>query len=242
MPSQCIYLIIPLPPLDSFPYPSGLFENPQQKAITKSRIMRLKLPKSKARKNIFSRAFTLIELLVVIAIIGILAGMLAVVYPKVLIYVKKSQTKGMLLDLTKAVDQYILEYNRPPIASGYDEMTDIVFDGSEEGKELLTVLIGEDGTEIRNKRELKFFDATESNGFNFGIVYDSSSIPIKLLDAWGQPISMRIDADADEKLDNPDTEGSTTIIRKTSIAWSKGAEAEEKEGNEWTNNVVSWKQ
>ena len=74
--------------------------------------MRLNLPKSKERKTIFSRAFTLIELLVVIAIIGILAGMLAVVYPKVLVWVRENQTKGMLLDLTKAVDQYILEMKK----------------------------------------------------------------------------------------------------------------------------------
>ena len=103
------------------------------------------------------------------------------------------------------------------------------------------MLIGEDGTDIRNKREIKFFDATQSNGLNIGIVYDSDSNPQKLLDPWGKPISMRIDADADEKIDNPNDSGTPTVIRKTAIAWSEGAETKETD-DPWTNNIMSWQQ
>ena len=185
-------------------------------------------------------AFTLIELLVVIAIIAILVGMGAYVYPQAIDQAKKVRTKALIADVVNSVKAYQLEYNRLPVDPAGDESTEIIFDGGE-GTAILNVLIGEDtalgGRTNANPREIVFIEPDQSNGRTLGVVFDGDS-PTKLLDAWGQPLKIIMDADYNRKIPNP--QGSDPInIRKQVIVWSDGSPSREKE-NEWQNNVKSW--
>ena len=187
------------------------------------------------------KAFTLIELLVVIAIIAILAGMGAYVYPRAIDQAKKTRTKALVSDLVNAVKAYQLEYNRLPVDPASDDSTPIEFDGGE-GAAILKVLIGENtalgARTSANPRETAFFKPDISSGVTIGMVFEGDD-PVKLLDAWGKPIKIIMDADYNDKIPNPQSGGEPTNLRRQVIAWSEGSPSRELD-NEWANNVKSW--
>lgn len=131
-------------------------------------------------------AFTLIELLVVISIIAILAGLGFGAVQGALNSSKRAQARNDVNQVAAAVKSYLLEYGRLP----------------EAGKEIAS-LTGD------NPKKIVFFEAKQAGGNppKNGLNGD------QLLDPWGNPYTVKLDDDYDNKVDG---------ILTTVIVESKG--------------------
>ena len=179
------------------------------------------------------RAFTLIELLVVIAIIAILAGLLFPAYGAVMEMMRKTQAKTAEMDIETSVKAYFGEYSKYPTTNAGS--TDVYY-GAEiaptgvtpmgNNAVLFDVLRnntgGANGTTVTllNPKQVPYstphmvknpalaVDGVVQNGpSNAGIYYDP----------WGSPYNVVLDANYDNNITNPYTDGPGGSTLNTSV-------------------------
>jgi len=125
------------------------------------------------------KRFTLIELLVVIAIIGILAGLVFPALGTVRNNAKKSKASSECQAMKTAIVMYESEFSCWPgnVGSKDGLVTNYV--------EMCKILTG------KNSKKTVFFEV--------GVGYDENK---GILDPWGNPYQVILDADYDGKIDN----------------------------------------
>jgi prepilin-type N-terminal cleavage/methylation domain-containing protein len=130
-------------------------------------------------------AFTLIELLIVVAIIAILAGLSFGALQGALKSSKRAQARNDVNQVASAVKAYTLEYGRLP-ASG----------------EVIAQLTG------ANPKGIVFLEAKPASGKPLR----NGTSGGNLLDPWGQPYTVALDEDYDNKMTFEGQEFLTTVI------------------------------
>lgn len=152
-----------------------------------------------------SRGFTLIELLVVITIIAILAGVAFPVINSVMVKARRLKTLAVAKDLQVAIKAYQTEYNRYPGAPG----TDATINTSTTA--FVAILLGgAGGTPYANPREIKFADFPIAKGKKGGL--DGTIGSQSLVDDWGNPYTIILDNDYNNRITNPDASSSDPSI------------------------------
>src|SRR5579864_9554174 len=194
--------------------------------------------------------FTLLELLVVIAIIVVLAGLLFPAVQSVLERAKKVQGKNDLTQIVTAVNAFYTEYGRyPTTVSGADATYG---DGSTSSKALFDELRAKSGT--LNTRLIVFISPPEdgSQASPKGKIGSDGQFH----DPWSSVYAVRLDANYDNVVNNPYTDGSaggdpnsSYDLRQGVIAWSLGKNGvlggggvEPGNANSYTGSgdVISW--
>ena len=182
-------------------------------------------------------AFTLIELLIVIVIIAILAAVAFPVYGMVMEVVRKTEAEKDVQDIKAAISTYYLEYGRFPYGGEQD------VELNTEDDEIMSILAGVEGNPL-NRREKVFYQGKRAkdarDGIPVGGIYGEGDT-LGMADPWGQPYYMIIDANYDNKVQNPDPSGSGEIeLRQTVVVWSKGKPREKGAENDARDWHTSW--
>jgi prepilin-type N-terminal cleavage/methylation domain-containing protein len=144
------------------------------------------------------RGFTLIEMLVVIGIIGILASLAVPAATGVMKKAKKVKTSAALKDVQLGIKNYQVEYNRYPLRAGSTTEDPIPLD---EGSSLLKVLLGQNPDKL-NPRGIIYIEPTMGKNGTGGLTGSEGSYG--LMDSWGEPYQVVMDANYDNKISNPD--------------------------------------
>jgi len=144
------------------------------------------------------RGFTLIEMLVVIGIIGILASLAVPAATGVMKKAKKVKTSAALKDIQLGIKNYQVEYNRYPLRAGSTTEDPIPLD---EGSSLLKVLLGQNADKL-NPRGIIYIEPTMGKNGTGGLTGSEGSYG--LMDSWGEPYQVVMDANYDNKISNPD--------------------------------------
>ena len=155
------------------------------------------------RKQSSQSAFTLIEMLTVITIIGILASMAFPVVTGVMERARKVKTLAVIKDLQVGIKGYLTEYNHYPSRTT-DNDVEVKTDGSGGDTPLIAVLLASDSQTELNGRGIKFVDLPIGKNGRGGLIGQSAD-DYQLLDEWGEPYTVIMDTDSDEKVANPDT-------------------------------------
>lgn len=183
--------------------------------------------------------FTLIEMLVVIGIIGILAGLAVPAATGVMKKAKKVKTSAALKDIQLGIKNYQAEYNRYPLKAGMTTENPIALD---EGATLLKILLGENEQKL-NPRQIIYIEPPMGKNGTGGLVGSEGSYG--LMDSWGEPYQVIMDANYDNKISNPDSRNEDPSISTGApanlpigvIVYSHG---EDKKPNT-KDDVASWR-
>lgn len=152
------------------------------------------------------RAFTLIELLVVITIIALLVGVALPAINGAIDRARKLETVNVLRGLTTAINNYRNEYNRFPVRAGASSDPEVELSS---GSPLLKVLLGENVDKLNPKTE-SFMEVKMGKGGAGGLVGQDGSF--SLVDRWGQAYHVIMDANADNRVPNPDARNADSSI------------------------------
>jgi prepilin-type N-terminal cleavage/methylation domain-containing protein len=198
--------------------------------------MKTKTNRTKSRAS----AFTLIELLVVIGIIAILASLAFPVTQAVLRRAYILRAQATVKDMQVAIQNYITEYNRLPMQSPAE-----VPMPTDQSSNIVAVLVGDvTGPNSLNPRGIQFLNVPMARN-NRGGLLDSGGNQLSLVDNWGQPYFVILDANFDNKIPNPDMQNQDQNIRngaapqlRTRVAvFSLGPD-----GQQGTrDDIVSWR-
>ncbi len=193
--------------------------------------------------------FTLIELLVVIAIIAVLAGGGFAAGNAAIQKAKRTTAQATCVALESAVNNFYTEYGTMPVASSGSGDGQPINLNSQEGKKLLSVLLGlepNSTAEPLNPRKIKFLTVKQGKEIKTkgkdGLIYDASGDPKGLYDPWTGPYFVILDLDYDDKV-SPKTNASPAVDLngKKVAAWSNGADASENgSGGKATDDVKTW--
>lgn len=153
-----------------------------------------------------SSAFTLIEMLVVITIIGILASIAFPVTTAVMEKARRVKALAVIKDLQVGIKGYLTEYNHYP-----SETTDNDEKVETSSGSLIPVLLGSESEATLNGRGIKFVDLPIGRNGKGGLVGESAD-NYQLLDEWGEPYTVIMDTNSDEKVENPDVENQDSKI------------------------------
>jgi prepilin-type N-terminal cleavage/methylation domain-containing protein len=173
----------------------------------------------------FTSGFTLIELLVVISIIIVLAAMAFGAANMAMMKAKKTEARTIENSIDLAIQAYYSEYSKLPNAGSN---TDTIDTTSEEGKKLITILLGKEdnSSSMENPRQIAFLTVKEGKAKKGGIVYDKTGGAGTLqgiFDPWGNPYQIVLDTDYDDEIKDPIKSGQ--IVRnKKCIIYTLGAD------------------
>ena len=180
-----------------------------------------------------SKRFTLIELLVVIAIIGILAGLVFPALGVVRNNAKKSKASSECQSLKTAIIMYESEFSCWPANVSSDAVV-----SSSDYVEMCKILTG------KNSKKTVFFEV--------GVGYDENK---GILDPWGRPYQVALDADYDGVLKEASipaikavnsVNGRSGNLRTKVAVYSYGVKADDNDANNLNNLakrkklVISW--
>ncbi|HEY8899211.1 MAG TPA: type II secretion system protein [Chthoniobacterales bacterium] len=178
------------------------------------------------------RGFTLIELLVVIAILAILMTLLFPAVQGAMETAKKTQAKNDVTQIVAAINAYVAEYGKMPIAGGGN--TDVEGDAGN-SEVLWEVLSGQNVNDL-NPRELVFMEVPNAKSGKNGRVANGNRQTGQFLDSWNKPYKIAMDGDYDNKVRGPN--GSD--ITKTVIAWSPGTPVKGSPNTDAKKFIKSW--
>ncbi len=185
-----------------------------------------------------ARGFTLIELLVVITLIGILTSLAFSAYRGAVIRGRNLVAQAAVKNVTLAVQNYVADYNRMPVRSASEEEIDL-----SAGSPLMKVLLGENVDRLNSKGTRFLPDQQMGKNGAGGLV--GSDGQWALVDPWGTPYRVRMDADWDQRVSNPDAQNEDPAIATTAPSWLPlsvicySAGADKKSGTR--DDVVSWR-
>ncbi len=191
------------------------------------------------RRSFTTQGYSLIELLIVIGIIAILSG-LAV--PGIIAAMRKAKhvkTHTVLTGLVTGLNHYRAEYNRFPLPPGQTGGQPIPLS---EGSPVLKILLGENDQRL-NPREMRYIEAPVGTGGANGLTGTAGSYA--LMDPWGSPYEVMMDASGAEKLPNPDAKNSDPAIASGAAPWLFVTAAARSLGEDkkadTKDDVVSWR-
>jgi len=200
------------------------------------------------------RGFTLVELLVVITIIAILASLAVPVVNKVMENANTLRIKATMKDIQVAIGNYRSEYNRFPIllpsSSGGDDVAPILTNGTNQIINILMAQTDPAASPNMNARNIKYVDLPNArNSQTFGIIDPSGGAgggaPIQLVDMWGQPYTIYLDTNYDNRIANPDTQNIDQRISARAPKFLSSTSGMLSRGRDKTINtrddIVSWR-
>jgi type II secretory pathway pseudopilin PulG len=147
-----------------------------------------------------------------------------------------SPDESTAYNLKNAISAYFTEYREYPLRSPDIDIT------VDTRSRLIAILLGSDAERSedgRNHRGIAFYTdkaakTTKKGRFYKGISLDENGRGF-LWDTWGNPYRVCVDSNFDNKVDDPESPGST--IPESVAVWSAG-----KDGNfeTWDDNVKTW--
>ena len=186
-------------------------------------------------------AFTLIELLIVIVIIAILAAVAFPVTGLVMDQARKAEAKHEVRNIKNAISLYELDYGKLPFGGGGGG--DLQLDT--ETDDIIALLSGENIDGL-NAREKGFFEGKRAKGGdgNWRSGTYGSGVSLKLVDPWGSPYYVVLDADYDGIIEGLPGMGGDELRAKIAV-YSKskpkkedtGSGAEYQDETKW---IKSW--
>lgn len=206
----------------------------------------MKIPTSRSQ-----RGFTLVELLVVIAIIAVLAAAGFAAGNAAIQKARKVTALASATAIETAVTNFFTEYGSMPYEG--EEDTTVETD-SADGKKLLTVLMGFEGTgtSVLNTRGVKFLSVREGKkrkvegeerGIN-GLIYSTDGKSVEgLFDPWGGGYKIRLDLGYNDQLDvQPKGAGAQkkTLNGRRVAVWSDGADGVGSKTGKVADDVITW--
>jgi hypothetical protein len=166
---------------------------------------------------------------------------------------KKTQAKNDLTQIVTAVNAFYTEYGKYPVTGAADVW--VGFGGTTTNDGLLNVLRGQDP--VLNARQIVFIqppDVKDKTSPRSGIALQDTTvngISVKtgeLVDPWGTPYAIKIDADYTNQIEtNPYSANSgagASPLRSGVIAWSVGKDQKGGTGSKTSadsnDDVISW--
>ena len=185
------------------------------------------------------RGFTLIELLVVVGIIALLAGVAIPVTIAVIRKGHETSTRTLVMGVNTAVANYEADYNRLPTPPSGDE--DPV--KTDDSTDLTSVLLGQNVADL-NPKQVRYLTANLANkSGRAGLV--SRGGAWALMDDWGHPFCVLMDADYDQLLANPDAQNLDQAIAEAAspdIPASVAVFSPGYDGDAFTrDDITSWR-
>ena len=136
--------------------------------------------------------FTLVEMLVVIGMIAALAGISFPVYKSIQKKVERTQYNMMVSGISRAVENFELEYNYLPDPGGAASAGmggDCHLNTDALRTQFITILVGQEGAV--NFKKIRFFECNEAKGgpgnYHSGIV-DNGNGTSSFYSPWGEQI------------------------------------------------------
>lgn len=152
----------------------------------------------------YRRGFTLVELLVVISIIAVLSSLMLVVIKGVKLKTQKTVCTNLFRNISLAMEEYELDYNRPPLPDVKRDWDTILGDpgGLYSTSALVSVLTGgEEGEWSENDGNFYDLESLNPNGqlyLELSKEFASKDGGLgpdgKLYDPWGQEIMIAINS------------------------------------------------
>jgi prepilin-type N-terminal cleavage/methylation domain-containing protein len=162
-------------------------------------------------KNRSAAAFTLIELLVVISIIALLSSLVVAGARSAIVASINIACKATAVDINKGIRDYQTDYNRLPITPGSSESSIELSAGSP----LLSTLLGVGPVKLNPHRTSYIEPHPGKQGVD-GLIGDDGSFA--LMDHWGNPYQVLLDANSDGRIANPDRQNSDEATAKDAPA------------------------
>jgi prepilin-type N-terminal cleavage/methylation domain-containing protein len=171
------------------------------------------------------QAFSLIELLIVITIIAMLAGLVVSGANSAIRRARDLSCATAARGVNQGIRDYEVDYNRLPITGNVGEQVIELTSGSS----LLAVLLGSNEGKL-NPQRIRYIEPQQGKSGAGGLVGDEGGYA--LMDPWGMPFQVVIDADGDGRIANPDQQNSdsktaadapATLLTKA-IVYSFGAD------------------
>ncbi len=211
------------------------------------------MKKQTHHRSLVQSGFTLVELLVVITIIAILASLAIPVTNAVMKNANTLRIKATMKDLQVAIGHYRTEYNRFPVAisgaSGGKDIDPILTNGTNSIITVLMAATGPDANSTMNRRNIKFIDLPYAkNTTSFGVVDPSGGsggADLKLVDIWGQPYTIYLDSNYDNRITNPDATNVDKRISSKATKYLSSSTGIQSRGPDKILNtkddIVSWR-
>ncbi|MFO0442536.1 MAG: prepilin-type N-terminal cleavage/methylation domain-containing protein, partial [bacterium] len=149
-----------------------------------------------AKTRRWGRGYTLIEILVVIVIISVLASLIASQVMKIIDDGNRLKTRAIVVDLKTGLASYHTEYGRFPLEN--PEEKEWLTDGSTALIDTLAGLPAEGGAVNLNPKAIRFVEFPTAKNDRHGII--SQPRPSRLVDMWGNPFRVLLDADGNNQV------------------------------------------
>jgi hypothetical protein len=167
--------------------------------------------------------------------------------------VRQKEARVMAVAIRDSVEQFLADYGRLPVPEKAGNREEDTNSATSSIEGLATILIGtESGTTPRQNLQgvdylegIKPAKLSEKAGtphaWSNGLIIDDKGINwYSIVDSWGNIFRVRLDADGDGFVENPDLNGvaeGLTKVKQRVIVWSPGEDGKEET---WTDNPKSW--
>jgi prepilin-type N-terminal cleavage/methylation domain-containing protein len=165
------------------------------------------------------KAFTLIEILVAMTVIATLSVISFSVASSVIDRAKQTSAIHQIKLIETAIRTYRMEYGHVPVSSKLRDSEIPLATNKKDGKELIQCIMGETSGSFVNRRQIRFYEPNEAIEGKNG--WDEK---IGLVDPWGNPYWILVDADGDGVLD-------ITVLPSTNASWHRSEKSKGKNKN-----------
>lgn len=151
------------------------------------------------------------------------------------------RTQAGLKDLVLGINNYRVEYGSFPLLKEQTNKGDQHFEST---GPILSILLGKNVQGL-NPREVAYIEPPMGREGKRGLIEDGPTGEYKLMDSWGHPYVVLLDANYDNQIENPDCKNSSPLVNKDSlatiiagaIAYSLGPDGIESTADD----IVSWR-